>query len=297
MEGKGQRIEQIPIDQIFVLNPRERHRGKFREVVDSIASVGLKRPIKVSDSADCARTAGKTYTLICGQGRMEAFKLLGETEIPAIVVSLPDDECYVQSLIENLARRRPTSLETVKEIGALADSGYSASDIAKKTGLSGKYVNGLIDLYRTGEERLLAAVELGKLPISVAVDIASHADEEAQDALARAYQSKELRGKKLQTAMRILNDRKRWGKAVTRNSSSDKSLSPKTLIKHYKRETERQRLLIKRADMTEARLAVIKSALAALFEDSHFRTLLRNEGLDSLPLQIADYVPGHVSVE
>ncbi len=49
---KGQQetitIEMIPVDQITVINPRIRNRKKFRQIVDSISKVGLKKPITVS---------------------------------------------------------------------------------------------------------------------------------------------------------------------------------------------------------------------------------------------------------
>ena len=35
-------VEEIPIDRISVINPRVRNRRSFREVVDSIAHLGLK---------------------------------------------------------------------------------------------------------------------------------------------------------------------------------------------------------------------------------------------------------------
>ena len=44
----GLTIEFIPVDRIKVLNPRERDRKKFLEIVDSIKKVGLKQPIKVT---------------------------------------------------------------------------------------------------------------------------------------------------------------------------------------------------------------------------------------------------------
>jgi len=39
------RVKTIPIDQIRFLNPRVRNRRNFQEIVQSIANVGLKRPI------------------------------------------------------------------------------------------------------------------------------------------------------------------------------------------------------------------------------------------------------------
>lgn len=40
-------IESVPIDRIHFLNPRLRDKRKFRDLVESIAAVGLKRPITV----------------------------------------------------------------------------------------------------------------------------------------------------------------------------------------------------------------------------------------------------------
>ena len=69
-------VQLIPIEQIFVVNPRHRDPKKFTIIVQNIKNVGLKVPIQVS-----RRPASETdvfkYDLICGQGRMEAFKALG----------------------------------------------------------------------------------------------------------------------------------------------------------------------------------------------------------------------------
>ena len=107
-------IHMIPVDAITVLNPRSRNKRVFSELVTSIAHLGLKKPITVS------RHRGEPgYDLVCGQGRLEAFITLGETEIPAIVIEASEEDCYVMSLVENLARRNPRSLELMREIGAL----------------------------------------------------------------------------------------------------------------------------------------------------------------------------------
>ncbi|KCZ49721.1 MULTISPECIES: plasmid partitioning protein RepB C-terminal domain-containing protein [unclassified Hyphomonas] len=286
-------VTEIKIEDIYVLNPRDRNRAKFRKIVESISAIGLKRPIKVSLSTGKAKS--KPYVLICGQGRLEAFKALGETRIPAIVVSLSEEECYVQSLIENLARRSPTSLETVHEIGVLSDRGFTSSDIAAKTGLSPDYVSGLLKLINDGEQRLYAAVERGDIPISIAVEIARTGSHETQAALNEAYTRKELRGKKLKAAIKLVRDRERWGKAITRaKSGSSRPVTAHAMVRHYKNETERQRSLIRRANLTDARLAVVKSALGALFHDEHFVTLLRAEGLETLPTQIVDFLDDEV---
>ena len=41
-------VEMIPVDEIAVINPRIRNKKIFRQIVDSISKVGLKKPITVS---------------------------------------------------------------------------------------------------------------------------------------------------------------------------------------------------------------------------------------------------------
>ncbi|MCK1281571.1 ParB N-terminal domain-containing protein, partial [Bradyrhizobium sp. 61] len=58
------KIESIPIAAIKVLNPRNRSRARFKEIVQSIETVGLKRPITASK-----REMANGYELACGQTR------------------------------------------------------------------------------------------------------------------------------------------------------------------------------------------------------------------------------------
>ena len=74
------------------------------EVVDSIRMLGLKRPIKVNTMI--GSDGEPSYGLACGPGRIEAFRELGHTEIPAIVTGASEQDCLVMSLVENCARRQ-----------------------------------------------------------------------------------------------------------------------------------------------------------------------------------------------
>src|SRR3989344_7310637 len=95
-------IKMIPIDQIDVLNTRERNNKIFEEVVGNIKAIGLKKPITVTPRKGTDGT--ERYLLICGEGRLKAFKVLGEANIPALVVDVSDDEAFIMSLAENIAR-------------------------------------------------------------------------------------------------------------------------------------------------------------------------------------------------
>ena len=84
MNNPAPLVEMIPIDQINVLNPRmPQNKIIFQTIVSNISNLGLKRPITVARRAEA--NDGKPYDLVCGQGRLEAFIALGQTEIPAIV--------------------------------------------------------------------------------------------------------------------------------------------------------------------------------------------------------------------
>ena len=100
-EMGSQQIEMIRISRINVLNPRSRNKRQHREIVNNIEAIGLKRPITVSLRQG---PSGPRYDLVCGQGRLEAFQMLGQEEIPAVVIEAAEDECLVMSLVENIAR-------------------------------------------------------------------------------------------------------------------------------------------------------------------------------------------------
>lgn len=70
-------VVQIPIDQINVINPRTRGIHKFRQIVTNIANIGLKKPVTVVQRG--TRDGQPQYDLVCGQGRLEACRHLGET--------------------------------------------------------------------------------------------------------------------------------------------------------------------------------------------------------------------------
>ncbi len=283
-------VEMIPVDRITVLNPRDRNKKVFRQIVDSISKVGLKKPITVSFCKTSNEEA--TYELVCGQGRLEAFISLGQQEIPAIVVDVSEEDRLIMSLVENLARRQHRPMELLQDIGELKKRGYSDTDIARKIGLSREYVHAIIYLLEEGEERLLIAVEAGQIPLSVALDIAESDVEGVQEALAEAYEKGLLRGKKLLTAKRVVERRRRQGKALDSAKSKEgrTRISSNTLVRVYKKEADRQRLMIKKAEVTQNRLLFVIEAMRTLLADENFTTLLRAEELSTMPRPLADLI-------
>jgi ParB family chromosome partitioning protein len=65
-------------------------------------------------------------------------------------------------------------------------------------------------------------------------------------------------------------------------------MSGDALLRAYRDDVDKKRLLIRRAEATKEKLVFAIEALKALFSDENFVTLLRAEGLETLPKNIAD---------
>jgi ParB family chromosome partitioning protein len=282
------RVRMIPVAQINVLNPRSRGKTKFAQITGNIAKLGLKRPVTVA--ATEAKGGEPRYDLVCGQGRLEAYLALGQNEIPAVLVSGTREDLMLMSLAENLARRSHSATELVRAVRALKDRGYTLTEIARKTDLDPAYVRGVLVLLDRGEERLLVAVEKGQLPVSVAITIATSDDKAVQRALPEAYERNDLRGRALIRARRLIDKRRAAGKKPRRGPrpSGERPVSAEAVLKTFQQETVRQKLVVQKAKICETRLVFAVSALRQLFRDDHFVTLLRAEGLDSLPEYLAE---------
>jgi ParB family transcriptional regulator, chromosome partitioning protein len=277
-------VATIPIDKIRVLNPRSRNRRVFREVIESIAAVGLKRPITV---ARRDRPEGTEYDLVCGQGRLEACQSLGQTTIPALVVEADDQQCMVMSLVENLARRQHRAIDLLRDIQGMKHRGYSETAIAAKTGLRTDYCKGVIRLLEAKEHRLLRAVEADQIPLSVAVRIAETDDSGIQHVLQEAYETKALRGRKLIQAKRLVERRRRVGKGRI-VADSRRQLSVNEVLKTYRESADKKRLLVRKANATKGHLVFVTEALRKLVADERFVALLKAEDLATLPQPLAE---------
>lgn len=284
-------VRMIPVGSIEVLNPRERNTKAFEEIIGNIQAIGLKKPITVTPrmSADGV----EVYRLVCGEGRLKAFKALGEEFIPALVVTVSDEDAFIMSLAENIARRQYSSLELLAGIKKLHDLGYDRKTIAKKTGLTAEYVYGILTLLQQGEERLLIAVQKGRVPLNAALAIvgAGNDDRAVQDALQDAYEKGELRGKQLILARQVIERRRTLGRSVARGMPRKREgVTSSSLVRTYQKEVDRQKLMVKKAELAQQRLLFIVGAMGELLADENFANLLRAEGLDTLPKYLAERI-------
>ncbi|WGS50141.1 ParB N-terminal domain-containing protein [Paraburkholderia sp. D15] len=287
MNSESGQIVMIPVDAITVVNPRERNRRTHREITENIQRVGLKRPIEVR------RMPGNSdrYALVCGQGRLESFKLLGQTEIPAIILDVDEETGYIMSVVENVARRNPPASEMLAQVDALRKKGYSDAEIGKKIGYTASWVNMVGTLLERGEKRLLAATEAGHIPLHLAIDISRASDSEAQHLLLEAVNRGEIKGKKVTTIRRLLQQRVRVGKAVGEQAGGGakrKKLSPEDLMRLYQRDAEKHKLIQLKAERVSTSLLVVNEIFKELFSNPEFVSVVKAEGLMTVPQPLAE---------
>lgn len=279
-------VRSIPISEINILNRRSRSRKLHREIIDNIEAVGLKRPIKVT-RRPTPSPEGHVYDLVCGQGRIEAFQELGQTEIPAIIEDVDQETAFVMSLVENVARRQHRGIDLMQEIATLRGRGHSDIEIAMTIGVTSSWVGMIGGLLERGESRLVSAVETGLIPLSLAVDIARAEQPDVQQALADAFEKGLVKGKDLGVIRRLLDQRaksrRKHPETPFGRKNSQRKLTAEQLVKVYQQQADRHRIILKKSDFAQSRLLFVVEALRELRRDDGFLALLTTEGLGTMP--------------
>lgn len=281
----------VPINRIEVLNSRQRNAKIFNEIVENIRAIGLKKPITVTQRPPTA-DGEPNYLLVCGEGRLNAFRMLGQTHIPALVVDVSDEDAFIMSLAENIARRGHRPLEILADIEVLRKRGYSADVVIQKTGLSPKYVKDIMFLLEQGEDRLIEGVQRGFIPLTTALEIARAKDSNANlgDMLQEAYENGQLKGRQIIEAKRVIEKRQELGPGSKSVAQVRPITTSYSLVSTYQKEVDRQRKMVLKAEHAHQRLLLVVQGLKKLFDDDNFINLLRAEGLDSLPKYLSERI-------
>lgn len=131
-------LQVIPVDKI-VPNPfqprSDFERESLQELAASIRERGILEPIIV-------RKQENKYQIVAGERRLIAAKMLGLSEIPAIIRTISEEDIIIESLMENLHRTDLTDLERENAIYKMWVSGRfkTKSEMAKALGLNKKKV-------------------------------------------------------------------------------------------------------------------------------------------------------------
>lgn len=281
-------VHLININEIYILNPRERNRLIAGEISQNILRVGLKRPITVRERE--YEEDGKKYDLVCGQGRLEAFIEAGVEYIPAIISSMSAEDACISSLVENIARRNYTSIELIRQIKYLKDNGYSEVEISQKTSLDKNYIHGILKLIENGEERLIRSVESGLTPLYIALKIATESDVEVQQALLDAQEKGKLGAAKLASIQKLLTKRALYGKGRATVSRNKTAVNSDDILVLYENSIRHKRKIIRRSDFITNILYMTIAALKKVCVDNNFQNQLKVEGLGEIPKRVKELI-------
>ena len=284
--ARDRRYEMVPVDKVKVINSRLRDEEQFQMNVQSIDAVGLLKPVLVNDKF--LPNSG-LYELVCGEGRLIAHKRLGADEIKAEVMTCSRKEAYLLSLIENLARSRPGTMEFARALKQMHDQGWSYKEIARVACKTEEYIRLYIALVNNGEDRLIRGVEQGLFPISFAMQVAQTDDSNIQNVLMDAFDQGIVNCQNFARARAIIN-----GRFDSRNRKSSKASNPanytvKALVNDIADATKAKDSYVREAKERENRLLLLLDGVEALFQDEALVDLLRQESMVDRPELLGTY--------
>jgi len=187
IDTNGLAVHDVPLDEIKFFVRRARSSGGYSRLKDSIREVGLKQPIHIRDISAWTRSDRKRpdgglykYELICGQGRLQAFRDLQLPRIPAMIVDVPEHEIVGRFLAENVMRKKLSWYEKAQLVKRDVDAGMSVDDIKEKYFVTTGQVYKYLRILRQASEKLLTAAEIEQLSMNQAEELTS-ADAETQE--------------------------------------------------------------------------------------------------------------------
>lgn len=148
-------------------------KEKLQELADSIKENGVLQPILVVKD-------DTGYTIVAGERRWRAAKLVGLKAIPAIIKDYTDIKKKQVALIENIQREDLNIVEIAKAIKELMDiDGYSQSEVAKITGKNVSTVSNIMRLLKL-QDKILDCLMEGKIVEGHARALLAVEDEDKQ---------------------------------------------------------------------------------------------------------------------
>lgn len=161
--------------------------GNIEELANSVREKGVLEPILVR------QVAPNKYQIISGERRYRAATMAGLDEIPAIELDVDDKEQLEIALIENIQRKDLTAFEEAEGFLVLQQKfNYTHEKISQVIGKSRTTVTETLLINDIPDRIRLMCREVGIANKSVLVQVARAGNEEAMEAVVRAYASGEL---------------------------------------------------------------------------------------------------------
>jgi len=275
---KDRRFAQIPVDKIVVVNSRDRDEERFKGTKRSIDAVGLQKPICVNERN--YKKTGK-YELVCGEGRLKAFRELGKTHIKAEIVDIEEGHALLAGLAENLTRAKKNPIEVAKSIYFMYKKGLSKAEIERATGRASATVDQYITLLEKGEneERLIRGVEEGRYTISFAMQILESPVSDVRQHLMNEHDQGKLSTRDLAYIMKLLDEREEKG-------LSNKGMDRKKLTGIIKDKIRKCEQVVAEMKIKQDDAIYLSNCLRTLWKDEKFVQMIDGmKGLQKPELQ------------
>ena len=279
---QDQNVHMVKISSIKVVIPRSRNKFRHAEITESIDASGLRKPITIR------RIVDKKYdfALICGQGRLESLTALGEELVPAFILDIDENQAYIMSLVENMARVIPRAGEQFQRIKEMTEQGLTNKEISNSTGLSLHWITSLTMLINKGENKLLSAVESGCIPISFAVEIARVDFEGGQELLIKAFDEGLIKHKDVGKIREILDSRNEGLKGFINNNfgvaKKRKKMTTDELQQLYQDNISQHKKIKNKAEYVEIKLLVAGQIFKELTSNESFSKIVSEESLQDV---------------
>ena len=197
------KIHMIDIDKIIpnCEQSRKVDEKATQHLADSIKKAGLTDSISVTPRDD-------KYMIVRGWDRVEAYKLLGQKRIEAVVEELTDDESAERALADNLCRQGFSSVDLEIAVSKRYDNGSYGSyrELGKAIGRTGERVGQLIESRKIRERTKAAFVST-----RVIIDSKPLKTDEERKKLYKLVEEGRLSSSDVREVVSNIND---WGEEV-----------------------------------------------------------------------------------
>ncbi|WP_186671890.1 ParB/RepB/Spo0J family partition protein [Sporosarcina sp. BP05] len=157
--AKVESVEHIHVKSIKA-NPYQPRKifdeNAIQELSASIKEHGILQPIIL-------RKMGTTYEIVVGERRFRAAQMAGQTEVPAVVRILTDEETMEFAILENLQREDLTPIEEAEAYQSLMENlGLTQEQLAFRLGKSRPHIANHVRLLSL-PEKVRNYITIGKI--------------------------------------------------------------------------------------------------------------------------------------
>lgn len=158
-QKSNSKIKNIPISQIVpnISQPRtEFIQEALESLMESIKENGILQPLTVR------KTNYGNYELVAGERRLRASKMLGNREVPCILIECDDNQSAVFALLENLQRSDLNPFEEAEGIQKLIENqGLTQEMAAKRLGKKQSTVANKLRLLTLNQDERVKILKAG----------------------------------------------------------------------------------------------------------------------------------------